>query len=144
VPLPNDLVDRFGREVTVTRVGSYDVNVDGGQNITREYEHTKAVLFNPSVDDQQMLEGRIDAGSIGATVPSGLDLRANRDGGKDRLIVDGHVDPSTATDVTAYTVMSDETDSHPMFPDLTKATFMCDRFSGRERLSEDADTYTQA
>jgi len=140
VPLPNDLVDRFGRNITITRVTDATVTVDGAESKTREYEQTQAIVFNPSVDDQQMLEGRIDAGSVGVTVTSDTDLEANRELGKDRIVL-GHVDPSTATDVTAYTVVSDETDTHPMFPDLTKATFMCDRFSGRETLSEDADTY---
>lgn len=142
MPTPDDLVNQHGRNVTVMRVSSFDVTRDGAKNITREYEHTQAILSKPSEDDTQRLEGRIDAGSITATLLTSVDVEAERDGGRDRIAL-GHIDPSTATDVDSYTVQEDVTDTHPMVG-IEKATYMCERYSGRDTLSEDADVFVAA
>ena len=139
---PTQLVETHGTEVTYTRVVDYTIGASGDvEDVTREYEHTKGIISSPSETDSQELEGRLDSGGITVTVPSGLDVEMNRTGGKDRVVI-GHVDPATATDVEAYTVQDVSDDTHN-FAGIRKVTLTCDRFSGRDNVQDDADTYQQ-
>jgi U3 small nucleolar ribonucleoprotein component len=138
---PDTLVENNGQNITITRVSSFDVTADGIENVEREYEQTKGIISNPSEDLAQRLEGTIDEGSITVTVTSDTDVEAQPDAGKDRIIK-GHVDPSTASDVEVYTVVSLQDDEHPLMG-IKKLTAVCNRFN-REDLQDDADTYVSA
>jgi len=140
---PDDIVTERGEQLTLTRVSAFDTGRDGVSNVTREFETIMGIVSQPSEEDAQRLEGRIESGAITVTVPSGTDIASDRDGGRDRLIRPA-TDPTTVDgSVRVYTVEDVQDDTHA-FAGIRKVTVVCSEFGGREDLSEDADSYVQA
>lgn len=138
---PDTLVATHGDPVTITRVVSATVGQDGVSAVTREFEHTLAVLSSPTDDDTQRPEGRSNQGDLTATVQSETDVAVERQGGRDRVI-EGHVNPATAEDVDAYSVVEISDDTHN-FANIRKVTATCERWTGTN-LQDDARGYLNA
>ena len=83
---PDSLIESFGEGIAITRVVEHDTGRDGVSEVTREIETTEGVVSSPGEEAEQRLEGRVESGMITVTVPSDTDVRADRDGGRDRLL----------------------------------------------------------
>ena len=83
---PDSLIESFGEGIALTRVVEHDTGRDGVSEVTREIETTEGVVSSPGEEAEQRLEGRVESGMITVTVPSDTDVRADRDGGRDRLL----------------------------------------------------------
>jgi hypothetical protein len=114
---PDSLISKFGEGIALTRTVEFDTGRDGVTNVTREIETTAGVVSSPSESAEQRTEGRIEDGMITVTVPSGTDVRADRDGGRDRLlrpapdVSSGEVSLWVQAGET-YTVSSGETETY--------------------------------
>jgi hypothetical protein len=140
---PDSIVTARGEQLTLTRVSSFDTGRDGVSNVTREYEAIPGIVSQPSEEAAQRLEGRLESGAITVTVPSGTDVRSDRDGGRDRLIRPATDPGNVDSSVRVYTVEDVQDDTHAL-TGTRKVTLTCSEFGGREDLSEDASQYTQA
>jgi len=140
---PDDLVATNGEALTLTRVSEFDTGRDGVSNVTREFTTVMGIVSQPDERAEQELAGRLEAGAITITVPSDTDIRADRDGGRDR-IVRPDADPTAPPEgVRLYTVIDVSDDTHPI-TGTRKVTVTCNEFGGREDLQNDADTYVDA
>ena len=83
---PDAIVERAGELVTLERVVDYAIDANG-QVVDKETETVDipAVVSQPSEQDEQRLEGRLETGAIKLTVPSTEDIRADRNGQRDRI-----------------------------------------------------------
>lgn len=141
---PDSLIDSFGEEVTLTRVTEYTTGRDGVAGVTREFETVKGVVSSPGEEAEQRLEGRVESGMITVTVPSGTDVEADREGGRDRLLRPSVTDPTAPPEgVRLYTVEDVQRDRHPI-AGVDKLTLTCSEYGGREDLENDAETYVEA
>ena len=140
---PDSLIDSFGESVTLTRVTEYTTGRDGVTGVTREFETVKGIVSSPGEEAEQRLEGRLESGMITVTVPSGTDVKADREGGRDRLVRPSVADPTAPPkDARLYTVEDVSRDRHPM-AGVDKLTLMCSEYGGREDLEIDAETYVE-
>ena len=141
---PDSLIESFGEDVTLTRVIDYTTGRDGVTGVTREFETVKGIVSSPGEEAEQRLEGRVESGMITVTVPSGTDVKADREGGRDRLVRPSVTDPTAPPeDARLYTVEDVQRDRHPI-AGVDKLTLMCSEFGGRKDLAEDAETYVEA
>ena len=83
---PDSIIESFGEGIAITRVVEHGTGRDGVSEVAREIETTEGVVSSPGEDAEQRLEGRVESGMITVTVPSDTDVRADRDGGRDRLL----------------------------------------------------------
>ena len=133
---PDALVNANGEPVTISRVSSFSVDIEGSENVERETEAVKAIISSPSESDQMRLEGRLDEGAITATFPSDTDISATRDGGKDRIFRPATDTPAAPEDnVVVYSVEEVRKDTHPIVG-MTKLTVVCNRLGGRDTEEE--------
>ena len=140
---PDSLIESFGESVTLTRVTDYTTGRDGVTGVTREFETVKGVVSSPGEEAAQRLEGRVESGMITVTVPSDTDVKADRDGGRDRLLRPSVSDPENPPEgVRLYTVEDVTRDRHPI-AGVDKLTLTCSEFGGRRDLAEDAETYVE-
>lgn len=141
---PGSIIQSFGEGVTLTRVTEYTTGRDGVTGVTREFETVPGIVSSPGEEAEQRLEGRVESGMITVTVPSGTDVKADREGGRDRLVRPSVADPTAPPeDARLYTVEDVSRDWHPI-AGVDKLTLTCSEYGGREDLAEDADTYVQA
>jgi len=75
---PNRIVERKGEDVTHIEVL---VDTENGEEIARTESETqtKAIVSQPTEEDIQQLEGRVDSTTYRLTVPSDLDVALFRD-----------------------------------------------------------------
>ena len=140
---PDSLIESFGESVTLTRVIDYTTGRDGVTGVTREFETVKGIVSSPGEEAEQRLEGRVESGMITVTVPSDTDVKADRDGGRDRLLRPSVSDPENPPEgVRLYTVEDVQRDRHPI-AGVDKLTLTCSEFGGRRDLAEDAETYVE-
>ena len=121
---PNRLVEKSGEELTLTRVVDFETGMDGVSGVQREVLTFKGIVSNPSEEQEQRLEGRLETGAITITVDSDLDIEANRDGGRDRVIRPNTDDVETEIDGSIYTVIDVTRDRHPIVG-VEKTTVVC-------------------
>ena len=141
---PDSLIESFGEDVTLTRVIDYTTGRDGVTGVTREFETVKGRVSSPGEDAEQRLEGRVESGMITVTVPSDTDVKADREGGRDRLLRASVADPENPPEgVRLYTVEDVTRDRNPI-AGVDKLTLTCSEFGGRKDLENDAETYVEA
>ena len=141
---PDSIIESFGEQVTLTRAIDYTTGRDGVTGVTREFETVKGIVSSPGEEAEQRLEGRLESGMITVTVPSGTDVKADREGGRDRLVRPAVADPTDPPeDARLYTVEDVTRDRHPL-TGVDKLTLMCSEYGGREDLEIDAETYVEA
>ena len=140
---PDSIIESFGEGIAITRVVEHDTGRDGVSEVAREIETTEGVVSSPGEEAAQRLEGRVESGMITVTVPSDTDVKADRDGGRDRLLRPSVSDPENPPEgVRLYTVEDVTRDRHPI-AGVDKLTLMCSEFGGRRDLAEDAETYVE-
>ena len=147
---PDEIVERNGEPVTLIRVSDFAVDANGQVNpdsVEIELIDTKAIVSNPTEEDEQRLEGRLSTGSIRVTLPSDLDVSADRGGRRDRLFrpavdgwgsgawgggVWGGADPATRV----YEIVDVRSDRNPL-SGTRKQTVIADERGGRAVESAD-------
>jgi len=118
---PDALVEDKGEAVELERLTDYSVDADGQiTNKTTETVTIKAIVSNPTEEDQRLLEGRLSTGSLKLTVKSTRDVRADRDGQRDKITRDGRT----------YGVMKVVNDRNPL-TGTQKQTVFVDEIGGR-------------
>ena len=130
---PDALVQANGEPVTLLRFVDGTIDRDGATERTGEYEQTVAIVSNPSEEDIQRLEGRLDEGGKVLTLQSDTNIQVERSFGPDHVAL-GHVDPAT-DDMTLYRVLDVKDDVHPL-AGIRKLTASVDRTGGREDLPD--------
>lgn len=138
MPSPDDLIERHGDPITISRVVDYTMSAEGVSDVVRRFDHTKGIVSAPSETDTQRPEGRVDTGNLTVTVPSDQDVQVERQGGRDRVAL-GHIDPDDDPDPDAYTVTDVSDDTHPI-ADVTKTTLTTEKWTG-QNLFDDAEYY---
>ena len=121
---PDTIIQESGEAITLSRVVDYTVNAQGAQNVERELVTTKGIVSSPSEELEQRLSGRIEDGAITVTLPSDIDVQANRDGGRDRIIRDTIESLEEYDGEDIYTVIDVTRDKHPMVG-IEKLTVVC-------------------
>ena len=103
---PDSLVAQFGEGLALTRVVNFEAGRDGVSDVIREIDTFNGVVSQPDESDSQELSGRLEDGAITVTVPSGTDVLADRDGGRDRIL---RPDPDVSTDQLTLWIQEGET-----------------------------------
>lgn len=120
---PDTIVDQFGTIVTHEYVTAYGLDnngqVDPG-SITTAADEIPVIISQPSEEDQQRLEGRLSTGGRRLTVKSDRDIRGDRGGRRDRILIDGEW----------YEVVEVRDDEHPI-TGTAKQTVLVDTLGGR-------------
>jgi len=122
VPGPDAIVKQHGETVTHEYVTDYEVDANGQvdeSTVVTETRTIPAVVSQPSEEDTHRLEGRLSTGSLKLTVESDRDVRADRGGRRDRVMVDG----------TVYKVVEVRDDEHPV-TGTRKQTVLVERLDG--------------
>jgi hypothetical protein len=119
---PDQLVADHGRDVTHEYVTAYDLDSNGQvdpSTLTTQEQTISAIVSNPTEEDEQRVDGRLSTGARRLTVDSGLDVKADRPGRRDRITIDGEL----------YKVVDVSDDIHPI-TGTQKLTVVLDRLGG--------------
>lgn len=131
----DDIVKSHGQAtITIRRVVDpvFDANdVLDEDASTIETEDVSAIVSNPSDEAGRRQEGRASTASITVTVPSDTDVKTNRGGLKDEVVVPGYSESygeSYGSDV--FNVDDVQDVEHP-FVDVAKKTLVLSEKGGR-------------
>lgn len=85
---PNAIVARRGEPVVHEYVEDYELDANGQvdpASVRTRIQEIPAIVSQPRREDEQRLEGRLQTGGIRMTVPSDVDIRADRGGQRDLI-----------------------------------------------------------
>jgi len=123
MPAPDRLVAEHGEDVEHEYVTDYDLDANGQvdpSSIATQTDTIKAIVSQPSEDDERRLEGRLSTGSLRLTVASDRDIRGDRGGQSDKIHRDGRT----------YKVEEVRDDEHPL-TGTRKQTVIAELVGGR-------------
>lgn len=138
---PDALVQRAGETVELEIVTDYELDQNGQvdpNSVETAREEIKAIVSQPTEEDEHRLEGRLEAGSIKLTVPSDTDVAVTRGGRRDLLWRPGrkgygysyNEEYGGDPEAEAYEVVEVNDDQNPL-TGTRKLTVFANRYGGR-------------
>lgn len=120
---PDTIVERAGEDVDHEYVTDYSLDANGQvdpDSIVTTTDTIKAIVSQPSEQDEQRFDGRLSTGALKLTVMSDRDIQGDRGGRRDQIYRDG----------TPYEVQEVRDDENPL-TGTQKQTVLVDRLGGR-------------